>query len=65
MNRNATRIGITMNAGAAAVRDVADVILLRDSFANRPASSLKSARITNNLTHLAKRKPDCTEELDY
>ena len=47
-------IGIAMNSGAAAARDVADIILLRDSFANLPALSLEGDRIIYNVTRISK-----------
>ena len=47
-------IGIVMNSGAAAARDVADIILLRDSFANLPALSLEGDRIIYNVTRISK-----------
>lgn len=47
-------IGIAMNSGAAAARDVADIILLRDSFTNLPALSLEGDRIIYNVTRISK-----------
>ena len=47
-------IGIAMNSGAAAARDVSDIILLRDSFANLPALSLEGDRIIYNVTRISK-----------
>ena len=47
-------IGIAMNSGAAAARDVADIILLRDCFANLPALSLEGDRIIYHVTRISK-----------
>ncbi len=47
-------VGMVGDAGAAAARDVADIILLRDSFANLPALSREGDRIIYNVTRIAK-----------
>ena len=47
-------IGIAMNSGAAAARDVADIVLLRNSFAHLPALSHEGDRIIYNVKRIAR-----------
>ncbi|MDP2817652.1 MAG: HAD-IC family P-type ATPase [Polaromonas sp.] len=42
-------IGVAMNSGAAAARDVSDIVLLRDSFAHLPALSQEGDRIIHSI----------------
>ena len=50
----AADIGVAMNSGAAAARDVADIVLLRDSFAHLPALSQEGDRIIYNVRRIAR-----------
>jgi cation-transporting P-type ATPase E len=47
-------IGIAMNSGAAAAKDVADITLLQDSFAYLPFLSQEGDRIIYNIKRIAK-----------
>ncbi|MHB8248409.1 MAG: cation-translocating P-type ATPase [Acidithiobacillus sp.] len=47
-------IGIAMKSGAAAARDVADIVLLKDSFAHLPTLSREGDRIIYNVKRVAK-----------
>jgi cation-transporting P-type ATPase E len=47
-------IGVAMNSGATAARDVADIVLLQDSFAHLPALPQEGDRIIYNIKRLAK-----------
>lgn len=49
----AADIGIAMNSGTAAARDVADIVLLQDSFAHLPALSREGDRIIFNIKRVA------------
>ncbi|HQS31179.1 MAG: hypothetical protein B7X59_06300 [Polaromonas sp. 39-63-203] len=42
-------IGVAMNSGAAAARDVSDIVLLKDSFAHLPALSQEGDRIIHSI----------------
>jgi len=46
-------IGIAMNSGTAAARDVADIVLLQDSFAHLPALSREGDRVIFNIKRVA------------
>ena len=45
-------IGVAMNSGAAAARDVSDIVLLKDSFAHLPALSQEGDRIIHNVKRI-------------
>ncbi|MGF7000555.1 HAD-IC family P-type ATPase [Paraburkholderia sp. GAS32] len=45
-------IGVAMNSGAAAARDVSDIVLLKDSFAHLPALSEEGDRIIHNIKRI-------------
>ena len=47
-------IGIAMKSGAAAARDVADIVLLRDSFAHLPSLAREGDRVIYNVKRVAK-----------
>ena len=47
-------IGIAMNSGAAAAKDVADITLLQDSFTHLPFLSQEGDRIIYNIKRIAK-----------
>lgn len=47
-------IGIAMNSGSAAARDVADVILLQNNFTHLPALSLEGDRIVHNIKRVSR-----------
>lgn len=49
----AADIGVAMNSGTAAARDVADIVLLQDSFAHLPALSREGDRIIFNIKRVA------------
>lgn len=45
-------IGIAMNSGAAAARDVSDIVLLKDSFAHLPTLSQEGDRIIHSIKRI-------------
>lgn len=45
-------IGVAMNSGAAAARDVSDIVLLKDSFAHLPALSQEGDRIIHSIKRI-------------
>ena len=45
-------IGVAMNSGAAAARDVSDIVLLKDSFAHLPALSQEGDRIIHSIRRI-------------
>jgi cation-transporting P-type ATPase E len=47
-------IGIAMNSGTAAARDVSDIILLKDDFTNLPSLSQEGDRIIYNIKRIAR-----------
>ncbi len=47
-------IGVAMNSGAAAARDVADIVLLRDAFTYLPAASEEGDRIIYNIKRVSR-----------
>jgi len=47
-------IGIAMNAGTSAARDVSDIILLKNDFTNLPALSQEGDRIIYNIKRIAR-----------
>ncbi len=47
-------VGIALNSGAAAARDIADIILLEDSFTHLPKLSQEGDRILYNIKRIAK-----------
>lgn len=47
-------IGVAMNSGAAAARDVADIVLLKDAFTYLPAASEEGDRIIYNIKRVSR-----------
>ncbi|MBY0578308.1 MAG: cation-translocating P-type ATPase [Burkholderiales bacterium] len=47
-------IGVAMNTGAAAARDVADIVLLKDAFTYLPAASEEGDRIIYNIKRVSR-----------
>ncbi len=47
-------IGVAMNTGAAAARDVSDIVLLKDAFTYLPAASIEGDRIIYNIKRVSR-----------